>query len=153
MVRPPQPRPLKPPLREEREEGRAPKLPKNATAPGTMQGWSGWGGRNRVPIVVSGKLTQLARGVQVNGEVQVTITLGTGPHANGAKDLLTSLHCQVVFHIEHYLLAAYIWGLGAGEAQPLAAARELDVDVSHRAFHFTCRQKGEVKVRSSILTV
>lgn len=39
------------------------------------------------------ELTQLTLEVQVDGKVQVTIVFGIGPHSNGAKDLLASLHC------------------------------------------------------------
>lgn len=136
--------PVQTPKAPSGREGRKGK-PQNCSALGPMQGRPGWGGRNRVPPVVHGKLTQLASEVQVNGEVQVTIILGSGLCANGAKDLLPSLHCQVDFHVEHCLLPAYLQGLGAGEACPLAAVRELDVEVNQSTFHLTCRQKGDVE--------
>lgn len=75
----PQPRPLKPPSAGGRERRGTPKPPKNAAAPGPVQGRPGEG--RRKPSVASahpvvggaGQLTQLAFEVQVNGEVQVTL--------------------------------------------------------------------------------
>lgn len=53
------------------------------------------------------QLTQLAR------EDRVVIILGTGPHANGVKDLLACLRCQVVLRAEHSPLQERVGGGGA----------------------------------------
>lgn len=142
---PSQPRLLKLPEMEGRKG--KPKTALEGCSPGPMQAWPGWDGRNRVPPTVRGKLTELAHEVHVNGEVQVMIILGTGPHARGATALLTSLHCQVVFHVEHCSTTRTgtrdWWSLSS------CSSKGLDVEVSHRSFHFTCRQKlwrGESQV-------
>lgn len=65
----------------------------------------------------AGQLTQLAR------EGRVVMILGSGPHANGAKDLFTRLCCQGVLRAEHGLLPVRVQGAPELVEKPILRSR------------------------------
>lgn len=80
-----------------------------------------------------GHLTELTLEVNVDSKVKVPIILDIGFHADGAKDLLSSLYCQIIIKVEHGLLPVSVRRLWASrESGPLVATSELYVKVGYQ---------------------
>lgn len=107
-----------------------------------------WAETDLTHLVVdgTGHFTQLPFEFNIHGEVEISIVLGVGFHANCPKDLLASLDCQIVFHVENCLLPVSVRGIrGCGEPSPLVAASELNVEVRHQCVDvvIACDLKAE----------
>lgn len=98
-------------------------------------------GLSHAVLVLLGEAAQLPVEVDVDLEVEVALVAEVGPHPEDAKDLLALLGGDVVLQVEDGLLPVRVGSLRrCGEADPLVAFGELDVEEGHQGLKMNCRQ-------------